>query len=135
MFSPWGSPATVLKRACAKAKIEYATANDFRRTFASWLLQADVPTHVVARVMGHTTTRMVDLVYGRTTTASLRDSMAQKLDPGCNRYATDPGQPPAFMASVATMALPRDAEITAETVPRDGIEPPTRGFSILCSTD
>jgi hypothetical protein len=35
------------------------------RTFASWSVQAGVPPKGIANLMGHTSTRMVDLVYGR----------------------------------------------------------------------
>ena len=38
--------------------------NDLRRTFASWLKQAGVDSMVVAKLLGHTTSRMVELVYG-----------------------------------------------------------------------
>lgn len=38
--------------------------NDLRRTFASWLKQAGVDSMVVAKLLGHTTSRMVEMVYG-----------------------------------------------------------------------
>ena len=33
------------------------------------------------------------------------------------------------------LKLPSDAIFAADPVRRDGIEPPTRGFSVPCSTD
>ncbi len=135
LFGPWVSPAVVLKRACKNSGILVATPNDFRRTYATWLVQADVPNHVVARCLGHKSTRMVDMVYGRQTTDSLRDSLARKLDPGCINSASPSGRSPAFMAPMAPMAESPNAGKTAFSVPRDGVEPPTRGFSIPCSTN
>ena len=54
-----------LPDACARAGVPRVTLNDLRRTFASWSVQAGVPAKVIANLMGHTSTRMVDLVYGR----------------------------------------------------------------------
>jgi integrase len=41
------------------------TPNDLRRTFASWLKQQGMDSLVVARLLGHTSTRMVEKVYGQ----------------------------------------------------------------------
>lgn len=48
------------------------TPNDLRRTFASWLVQARETNFVVSRLLGHSTTKMVDLVYGQLSAESLR---------------------------------------------------------------
>lgn len=37
---------------------------DLRRTFASWLKQAGVDSMTVAKLLGHTTSRMMELVHG-----------------------------------------------------------------------
>lgn len=39
--------------------------NDLRRTFSSWLKQQGVDSLTVAHLLGHSSTRMVELVYGR----------------------------------------------------------------------
>lgn len=44
--------------------IAKVTPNDLRRTFASWLKQQGMDSLVVARLLGHTSTRMVEKVYG-----------------------------------------------------------------------
>lgn len=41
------------------------TPNDLRRTFASWLKQQGVDSYTVAKLLGHTSSKMVELVYGR----------------------------------------------------------------------
>lgn len=61
---------------CARAGIERVTSNDLRRTFASWLKQRGVDSLTVAHLMGHTTTRMVELVYGRLADDTYRDAVA-----------------------------------------------------------
>lgn len=58
------------------AGVEPVTSNDLRRTFASWLKQRGVDSLVVAHLMGHTTTRMVELVYGRLAEETYRDAVA-----------------------------------------------------------
>ncbi|MGH7633486.1 MAG: tyrosine-type recombinase/integrase [Gemmatimonadaceae bacterium] len=41
------------------------TDDPLRRAFASWLIQGGVSNRIVADLMGHGTTRMVDMVYGK----------------------------------------------------------------------
>lgn len=50
--------------------------NDLRRTFGSWLVQQGVDTLRVAILMGHSSTRMVELVYGRLTKQNLETAIA-----------------------------------------------------------
>ena len=52
------------------------TPNDLRRTFASWLKQRGVDSMIVARLLGHTTSRMVELVYGHLNDNSLIDAVS-----------------------------------------------------------
>ena len=53
-----------LRVACRRADIPKVSPNDLRRTFASWLKQAGNDSMVVAKLLGHSTSRMVELVYG-----------------------------------------------------------------------
>ena len=64
-----------LEKACAKAKIEPVTPNDLRRTFASYLKQAGRDSLAVGKLLGHTSSRMVELVYGHLDQRSLRHAM------------------------------------------------------------
>jgi integrase len=59
------SLSVVLPRACAKLGIPRVSPNDLRRTHATWLLEAGVDRDVIRRLLGHTTPRLVDQVYGR----------------------------------------------------------------------
>jgi hypothetical protein len=59
----------------------YCTANDLRRTFAQWMRQAGAPLELVAPMMGHATTKMLELVYGRLDAASLSQRLHSVLRP------------------------------------------------------
>ncbi len=113
--------------------------NDLRRTFASWLKQAGVDSMAVSRMLGHGSTRMVELVYGQLNDEVYRAAIATLppvpacdagVSPGSARVArkratgTDPKRP-----------APREGRTFAATsrggrVPRDRVELPTRGFSV-----
>ena len=78
-FDKWQNSRRDIVLACKRAGIPVATWNDLRRTFASLLVQLGVAPHVVARLLGHTTTAMVDKVYGRTTAETLGTLMERQL--------------------------------------------------------
>lgn len=130
----WHNPCRDIARACERAGVKRVTPTDLRRTFASWLKQAGVDSLTVAHLMGHTSTRMVERVYGRLAPATYRAAIDQ-LPGACNAGATEPG---AHMAKSARLARsdgssenkksPEESELF--TVPRLGVEPRTRGFSV-----
>ncbi len=55
--------------------IPVVSPNDLRRTFASWLKQRGVDSLTVARMLGHESTRMVELVYGKLDDATYEQAM------------------------------------------------------------
>jgi integrase len=65
LFLPWQNVRRDLAQACDRAGIEPCTPNDLRRTCATWLRQAGAAPDLIAPVMGHADTRMVERVYGR----------------------------------------------------------------------
>lgn len=67
----WNNARRDILAACVRAGIQPATWNDLRRTFASLLFQLGVAPHVIARLLGHTTTAMVDRVYSKHSAESL----------------------------------------------------------------
>lgn len=71
----WKNVRRDLHKACAKARIEPVSPNDLRRTFASWLKQAGRDSMAVGRLLGHTSSRMVELVYGHLDQKTLRDAI------------------------------------------------------------
>jgi integrase len=76
VIEPWTNVGRDLPRACERAGVPRCTPNDLRRTFASWLVQAGTSLLVVSRLLGHSSTRMVDLVYGQLDEATLAAAIA-----------------------------------------------------------
>lgn len=72
----WHNVRRDLELACRDAGLPRVTPNDLRRTFASWLVQAGKSNFVVARLLGHRSTKMVDLVYGHLDRATIADAVA-----------------------------------------------------------
>ena len=82
-WSPLGREPNNLRRdiaaACVRAGIAPCTPNDLRRTHATFLAEAGVDRDVTRRLLGHTTTRLVDTVYGQPTTEALGALAEAKL--------------------------------------------------------
>lgn len=78
-FSPWPNARRGLAAAARRAGCPRVTWNDLRRTFASLLVQAGVAPHLVAKLLRHKSTAMVDRVYGRQTAESLDDLIEGQL--------------------------------------------------------
>lgn len=130
LFRSWGNVRRDLARACELNEIAPCTPNDLRRTFAHWMRAAGVPLDLVSRCMGHSDTRMVERVYGRLDVSELGAAMGRALG---STWCTSGADSAAPAGSAGLPGQPRTAqgrEIAREMVPRDGIEPPTRGFSV-----
>jgi integrase len=64
LFPEWTRAHLDLAPICERAEVPYTTVSDLRRTFASLMLSAGVSASVLKELMGHATTRQIDLVYG-----------------------------------------------------------------------
>jgi len=97
----WGSVRRDLKAACERAAITRVTPNDLRRTFASWLKQSGQDSLVVAKLMGHTSTRMVELVYGHLSSKEYRAAVEvlPKFGAAPETKAAAATEPPAAPAT------------------------------------
>jgi integrase len=86
----WSNLHNTLATACRRAGIERCTPNDFRRTHSTLLIEAGVDRDVVRRLLGHTTTDMVDRVYGQPRPEALgrlAESRLSGVDPIQVRYS------------------------------------------------
>lgn len=137
VLKPWSNCRRDLARKCERLKIQPVTSNDLRRTFASWLKQEGVDSTVVAHLLGHTSTRMVEMVYGRLdqsnyveaiqrlpqTVANLRFTPCHE-DDTTGTYGTENNEP----EKDETPEFGKESGVSG--VPGLGIEPRTRGFSV-----
>jgi integrase len=77
----WPNVCRDLATRCEQLAIPPVTPNDLRRTFGSWLVQQNVSAHIVAKLMGHTTEKMVNMVYGHLDDQALRRAVDQLPSP------------------------------------------------------
>ena len=131
LFIAWQNVRRDLHEACARAGIEPCSPNDLRRTTATWLRAAGVPADVIGGVLGHADSRMVERVYGRFSPEMLRQRLSVALGEDCDTGVPEPMEKGSF--SVLAGQTQRANQL--KTVPRAGIEPATRGFSVPCSTN
>ena len=137
LFDRWSNIRRDLAIACQAAGLEPLTPNDLRRTHATWLRAAGVQTDLIARQLRHVDGRMVERVYGRMSAGDAGAAIGAALgEPLPLR-----GLPPPCDTGVSrepvrgAVSEVNEVRIAAFSVPRDRIELPTRGFSILCSTN
>jgi integrase len=64
LFNEWTRALPDLAAACVLAKVPKVTVTDLRRTFASSLLSAGVSASVLKEILGHSTTKQIDITYG-----------------------------------------------------------------------
>lgn len=105
LFSRWKAVHDGLQKACRRIGIESVSPNDLRRTLATWLRTSGVDTSIVAEVMGHTDSRMVERVYARLEGEKLRDALLDALG---GRYKSD---------TVAEKGTKNPAEFTKQEGP------------------
>jgi integrase len=110
-----------LRYAARRAGLEHLTPNDLRRTYAHLLRAAGASLANIAPTMGHADTRMLERVYAVLPPALLAERLLAEVDR--DRIGTDGS------TSVDTHATGETGKIP-KSVPRGGIEPPTRGFSV-----
>jgi integrase len=99
LLQPWvaANLNDTLRRVCEAVGAPRFSANDFRRALASWLVQAGVAPNLVAYMLGHTSTAMVERVYGKMTAeaaaALIEGSLATRTDSVPLLPAKGPSEP------------------------------------------
>lgn len=73
----WAGPSVGLPPACRRAGIPHCSAHDFRRTFASWLLQRGISERYIADMLGQEGTELVRQVYAHLDLATLQLAVAR----------------------------------------------------------
>jgi integrase len=138
LFRRKGNFRRDLATACERADIGRLSPNDLRRTHATWLRLAGVEPANIAPIMGHADSRMVERVYGRVKPVDLAPMVLATFTSAggeLNLYGAGgvSGHSRRPWQHRRTANNPIITGVSA--VARDGIEPPTRGFSIPCSTN
>lgn len=72
LFEPWPNMRRDLANACRKIGVSPRSAVDLRHTFAHWWLLAGASHATVAQMLGQSSTRMLELTYGRLNADELR---------------------------------------------------------------
>lgn len=86
---PWPNSRRDLAAACARVRLDpdvdegipKVTSNDLRRTFCSWLVQEGADILAVSRMMGHSSTKMVERVYAQLKDETYADAIAKMPTP------------------------------------------------------
>lgn len=110
-----------LRYAARRAGLPHLTPNDLRRTYAHELRAAGASLANIAPTMGHADTRMLERVYAVLPPAILAARLTEEVNR--DRIGTD---------GIARADTSGNGETSSpsENMPRGGIEPPTRGFSV-----
>jgi integrase len=159
---PWGDPigkVTVydaFKKACGVAKITDFRFHDLRHTFASYLVMAGVDLVTIKELMGHVGINMT-LRYSHLVPEHKAQAVAKlgakfeaiQMAPEAQSSIVSPELKEALgdalqsdleqNRNVFLVRMGRGLKIVSNMkgleMARDRIELPTRGFSVLCSTD
>jgi integrase len=75
LFRPWVNARRGTLAACERAGLPPLTWNDFRRTYGVWLRREGVAPELIAPTMGHTTSQMVETIYGRLAGTDIAEQM------------------------------------------------------------
>ena len=136
VVSRWLNARRDLAAACRRAGIRPVSANDLRRTFASWMKQRGVDSIVVARLMGHTSSAMVERVYGHLNDTALSGPV--NALPSLEQLSSIPLTRSCIPVTESGVSLRQERllrqvgyEKFQQLAARpEGVEPPTFGFEV-----
>lgn len=77
LFTEWTRCGDDLNAACKRAGVQRLTVSDLRRTFASTAINQGVSASVLKELLGHSTTRQIDLVYGHASEQAKQDAVGR----------------------------------------------------------
>jgi integrase len=134
LFTPWANVRRDLAAACKRAGIPAVTPNDLRRTCGTWWRQLEVEPHLIGSLLGHGDSRMVERVYGRMPAESLGKALERRLPAPAADPLKDSTAGAANLSGTGGQSgrggRRRAPKTPVNVVSEDGIEPPTRGFSV-----
>jgi len=127
LLPTWGRVRPIFWRWLEALKIGHLSPNDLRRSLGRWLRSHGVEPQLIGAMLGHADGRMSERVYGRMPVTSLGPVIESRfaVEPVHQAYTSE-----AKGADLGDVCVSAPPMILAFSVPGDGIEPPTRGFSI-----
>jgi integrase len=125
----WHSVRRDLAAACKALGLAPVTPNDLRRTLGTWLRQRGAEPALVGQMLRHTDSRMAEKHYARLDVGAFAKVLESRIMVPHGSQSLGPADTPGLPLTLHIPGFP------GNSVPRDGIEPPTRGFSIPCSTN
>jgi len=111
--------------ALRRAGLRKITFHSLRHSFASFLIAKNVHPKRIQALMGHSSIKITMDVYGHLMKDSDNEAANSIVDFIFGNKTVTTGLADAVGAS----------QVIEKMVARDGIEPPTRGFSVRCSTN
>jgi len=129
LFLDWQNVRRDLRAACAKLEIPRCSPNDLRRTCATWLRAAGTPPHLIAPLMGHADSRLVERVYGRLEPVTLAKLIAKAT----GSTSANAQQTERDSVDLVDRLDARRSASSSEMAPRAGIEPATHGLTVRVS--
>jgi hypothetical protein len=114
---------------CKRVGIERCSPNDLRRTYGRWMRIAAFPDEIIAPTMGHADTRMLERVYGKLSPEELSRRLLLHVRAALPESIAN-ASVGTEIDGISRQAGHAGTAKSAELVPRGGIEPPTRGFSV-----
>lgn len=112
-FQPWPNVRRSLLSACKRAGIAPVSPNDLRRTFSTWLQQAGATNDLIAKVMGHTSSRMVERVYGKLPAADVARLLRERVGGGLSDEGVRDGEGESATESATGDSLPGGSGVGA----------------------
>ncbi len=116
---------------CRSAGVQ-KSAHGLRKYFSATLAEHGASDREIMSMTGHTTSKQVDRYTRSASQKRLAKSAREKLE--TNSSVPPFSDNPENGTKIRTKSL-EDKENFGAMVPRGGIEPPTRGFSVPCSTN
>ena len=118
-----------------RAGVKRFSPHVLRHTLAKWMRAGGIDSATTGALLGHADGRMVERNYGRLDRAEdARSAIVAQYGAG-RFWGGSEGAGGTPWHSWQNGGRPEAAIFPADEVRGDGIEPPTRGFSIPCSTD
>jgi integrase len=135
-FSSSNSFGNRMRKWCDAAGLDECSAHGLRKATVIRLAEAGCSTLEIMAITGHRTVKEVERYAKARNEAILADNaMAKYAGENFSAENVPPEREPVYGGTIPSPKSLTKKEAKRWLVPRGGIEPPTRGFSVRCSTN